>query len=178
MLDALAWGMEAAFFSYPRMEKLRLPEEARSKGFADPHENRVIEICQKAGFKAGQVTKSGVWKTQQGNMQLIAPRGLPCPGQIDCVALSPDHQTALVLECKVLWLPHTYRTLRNAIDKLSTADKESFHTNLTRKAEWIKTALSVRHIRTGLVVDRAVPLKEHTPNPIILISELNNFLSN
>jgi len=177
VLDALAWGIEAAFFGYPRMEMLRLPEDARHQAFSHPHEDRVINVCRAAGLYAGPVSGSGVWQNQSGTENLGASSRHPCPGQVDCLALTSDRRTAFVFECKVLRLPHTYSVLRNVVGKLGVGDEKGFHANLTQKAKWLATALGAQHIQTALVVDRAVPLLEYAPHPVVLVSELNNYLA-
>jgi hypothetical protein len=159
VLDALAWGLESAFFWYPRMQELWLLADVRQIAFANPLEESAIQVCRRLRYRAGHVTSSGSWQTADGIEYLASRTGEPCPGEIDCLAVS-EQGDVVVLECKVLNLPLTIGTLRNVVRKLGPDDTEGFHTKLRQKVQWIRTVLGVQAVHAAIVVDRLPPLLE------------------
>lgn len=159
LLDAMAWGLESAFFWYPRMQDLWLPADVRQVAFANRLEESVIQACRRLRYRAGRVTSNGSWQTADGIEHLASRAGEPCPGEIDCLAVS-EQGKVVVLECKVLNLPLTIGTLRNVVRKLGHDDTEGFHTKLRQKVQWIRTVLGVQAVHAAVVVDRLPPLLE------------------
>jgi hypothetical protein len=102
---------------------------------------------------------SGSWQTTNGIEHLASRTGEPCPGEIDCLAVSEQGEV-VVLECKVLNLPLTIGTLRNVVLKLGPDDTEGFHAKLRQKVQWIRTVLGVQAVHAAIVVDRLPPLLE------------------
>ncbi len=170
VLDALAWGLESAFFWYPRMQELWLPADVRQVAFAKPLEEFAIQICRRLKYRAGHVTSNGSWQTTEGIEHLASRTGEPCPGEIDCLAVSGQGEVVL-LECKVLNLPLTMGTLRNVVQKLGTDDTEGFHKNLRKNVQWIRTVLDVQAVRAAIVVDRLPPLLEVGLEHVVIPSD-------
>lgn len=143
---------------------------------SQPFEQKVVDLCQEAGWKASVVKQNGYWAA--GNCQLVHPNGTRVPGEIDVLALHPSGLFALVIECKVLAQPFSRSKLTNVIGKLGAADQEGFHTNLEKKVNWLAEvpALHGAEVAGLLLVDQGSFFGEGAPNPVVDLDQLHGWL--
>lgn len=137
LMDALNHFVETSFMPEQPSTGAPLPESAFEQLVAFQFEQRVVELFREVGFRAGAVTRAGVWRTAEGDEDLSTCAGLP-PGQIDVLAVHRESGCVLVVECKVLSLPTTAGRLRNLVGKVSEEDGEGFWSKLESKCRWMR----------------------------------------
>jgi hypothetical protein len=151
---------------------VELPAPYFEKLLSQPFESRVIELFREAGFVAGEVTKSGSWRTQHEAVQLTAGTGLT--GQIDVLAWHPGGRL-IVGECKVLLMATTEAALSNQWQKIGPADTEGFRRKLRQKADWANAAVlasgrAVSQLDKVIVLD--APLHLMQPDDDVILTDI------
>lgn len=133
--DALNWFVETSVIRQHGSSGVPLSHQCFRQLLSGPFERRVQEIMRTMGFRAGTVTEKGTWQSDVV-MNLGASAGPP-PGEIDVLAVRDDG-LVMVIECKVLAMPHNEERMRNLLGKLGTDDAELIHAKLRRKREWVR----------------------------------------
>jgi hypothetical protein len=170
--DSITALTEQAVSPAPTGASFELPPSYFERLLSGPFESKVIDTFRESGFVAGEVTKSGSWRTQDGTVQLRAGIGLP--GQIDVLAWHPAGQL-VVGECKVLLMATTEAALTNQWQKIGPADTEGFRRKLRQKAEWAETAVradgrKVTQLDKVIVLDRSLHLMR--PDDDVIVTDL------
>ena len=143
------------------------PDQIFEKLLSGPFEQELIATFRQAGFIAGEVTKSGAWKTQEGVLNIA---GAVPKGQIDMLAWHASGDV-IVADCKVLRLPDSDSLIRNLWQRL-----ESFQGPLREHRAWCEIFLralgrTVQKVQAAVVLDR--PLHFMQPDNDVAITDID-----
>lgn len=153
--DSINLFVESQIMKYSdRSSKINLPDLIFKKTISEPFENEVIKEFRDRGFFAGHVTERGIWKCQNGNININWSDTEKLYGEIDCLAYSPDNQLVILIECKVLNDVRNQRNYKNLISKI-IEDSESFQKKILEKSNWIVSALS-NYYKTDITIINAI----------------------
>jgi len=144
----------------PRVSDVSLPPKYFEQLLSGPFEERIIAMFRDHGFLAGEVTRSGAWKTQAG-IRTSRVAGKP-DGQIDVLAWHPGGML-IVGDCKVLALAHTPEAATTQWAKLGEDDEEQFRAKLHKREKWSQAFLAdlghdVSTTMKMLILDRPLHL--------------------
>lgn len=144
----------------PRASDVSLPPKYFDQLLSGPFEERIIDMFRDHGFLAGEVTRSGAWKTQNG-IRTSRVAGKP-DGQIDVLAWHPGGML-IVGDCKVLALAQTPAAATTQWAKLGEDDEEQFRAKLHKREKWAQAFLAdlghdVSATMKMLILDRPLHL--------------------
>lgn len=148
--DSINDFVENQIFGYTGQVEMKLPKAVFKKAFSDPFEEKCIEYLRENGFIAGHILESGVWTTQNENIDLNIIED-KLFGEVDVFAYYPGTNVCFLIECKVLNDVRDTRSYRNIVAKLKD-DSEEYRAKLRKKGAWIEKVLKVRNMNDIEVV--------------------------
>ena len=146
------------------------------KYFTKPFEDRVSDILRKYGFRCGEVSESGIWMMGTGNISLDNPKRMP--GQIDILALAPNQNQALLIDCKLVHFPYQSNTLRNVIAKFDDCDTDEFHKKIEKKRNWLKGCSQFKNIEiiNAHITNIYIPIQS-SDKIVLTVQQMEKYLS-
>lgn len=176
MGDSINCFVEHSIFRHIGYGGVPVSEEAFRRHVSQLFEDQVIATFIQYGWKADHVSEKGVWT----GIPLSHISGNQIPGEVDVLAVHPSNQLVILIECKVLSSPFTSNKLFNVMQKLGSADSESFHRKLNEKAAWIGETDVLRGIELIqlLVVDEGAFIGKNAPNLVIDMENLPSLIDN
>ena len=161
--DSLNQFVEKQLLGYPtRSPYLNLPNKIFKDAFSEKFEDQCIQLFRDHGFVSGHILETGIWKTQNENIDLSFP-GERLFGEVDVFACHPDLPIAFLIECKVLLDVQDSRSYQNIVSKLKD-DSEGYKYKLRKKVNWIQKAF---HTHYGSDIEPSMLLITDIPLPVL-----------